>query len=87
MANTKKLVNWAYALAFLIFAFGITNLVRLIPQSWESLVSLEWETGAVVSADGSEQAFDPAGRLPSLEEGSFTASPSPFRRGGRGRSG
>lgn len=45
--------------------------LRLIPQSGDSLVSLEWETGAVVSADGSEQAFDPAGRLPSLEEGEF----------------
>ena len=45
--------------------------LRLIPQSGDSLVSLEWETGAVVSTDGSEHAFDPAGRLPSLEEGEF----------------
>ena len=45
--------------------------MRLIPQSGDSLVSLEWETGAVVSTDGSEHAFDPAGRLPSLEEGEF----------------
>lgn len=45
--------------------------MRFIPQSGTPLGSLEWETAAVVSADGSEQAFDPAGRLPALEEGEF----------------
>lgn len=65
----KKLTNWAYALAFLIVGFGLTNLVRFIPQSGTPLGSLEWETAAVVSADGSQRALDSAAALPPLEEG------------------
>ena len=47
----------------------MTNLVRFIPQSGTPLGSLEWETAAVVSADGSQRALDSAAALPQLEEG------------------
>lgn len=43
--------------------------MRFIPQSGTPLGSLEWETAAVVSADGSQRALDSAAALPPLEEG------------------
>ena len=43
--------------------------MRFIPQSGTPLGSLEWETAAVVSADGSQRALDSAAALPQLEEG------------------
>ena len=72
-------------LAFLGVCAGVLVFLQRFTQSPPPFTYPAWETGAVVSAGGTETAFDPAGLPPELEEGEryrFTLTLPPDRENG-----
>ena len=67
--SQKRIGNWACAAAFLAVCVGVLLFLQRFTQSENSFVYPAWETGAVVSAEGAQTPFDPAGLPPELEEG------------------
>lgn len=65
----KRLIRMGYLLAFLAVCAGILAFLIRFTDSESPFTYQDWETGAVVSANGRETPFDPAGPLPALEEG------------------
>ena len=72
-------------LAFLGVCAGVLVFLHRFTQSPPPFTYPAWETGAVVSAGGTETVFDPAGFPPELEEGEryrFTLTLPPDREDG-----
>ena len=63
------------ALAFLAACVGALVFLQRFTRSEPAFSYPAWETGAAVSADGQETAFDPAGPLPAPEGGRPIALP------------
>ena len=81
----KRWIKILFALAFLGVCAGVLVFLHRFTQSPPPFSYPAWETGAVVSANGTETAFDPAGLPPALEEGEtyrFTLALPPDREGG-----
>ena len=81
----KQWIKILFALAFLGVCAGVLVFLHRFTQSPPPFSYPAWETGAVVSANGTETAFDPTGLPPALEEGEtyrFTLALPPDREGG-----
>ena len=65
----KRWINILSALAFLGVCAGVLMFLLRFTRSEPAFTYPAWETGAVVSAGGTETAFDPLGLPPALEEG------------------
>ena len=81
----KRWIKILFALAFLGVCAGVLVFLHRFTQSPPPFSYPAWETGAVVSANGMETAFDPAGLPPELEEGEtyrFTLALPPDREDG-----
>ena len=81
----KRWIKILFALAFLGVCAGVLVFLHRFTQSPPPFSYPAWETGAVVSANGTETAFDPAGLPPELEEGEtyhFTVTLPPDREDG-----
>ena len=81
----KRWINILSALAFLGVCAGVLMFLLRFTRSEPAFTYPAWETGAVVSAAGTETAFDPLGLPPALEEGEryrFTLTLPPDRGDG-----
>ena len=67
----SRLIRAGYILAFLAVCAGMLAFLLRFTQAEAPFTYPAWETGAAVSAAGTQDAFDPAGPLPELEEGEF----------------
>lgn len=61
--------NLLCVLSFLAVCAGMLVFLNRFTQSESAFLYPAWETGGVVSPDGKETAFDPAGQPPPLAEG------------------
>ena len=67
----QRLIRAGYILAFLAVCAGVLLFLQQFTQSDNPFTYPSWLTAAVVSEEGGETAFDPAGPLPELEEGEY----------------
>lgn len=65
----KKLTRLICISAFLALCVGVFSFLRLFAEVGESQPYPDWETCAVVAADGTERPFDPLAGQPELAEG------------------
>lgn len=72
----KKAVNWICVLSFLIVCALVLLFFAPLTETDGSLTYLEWDSGAVVAADGDVTPIDLQSAQPELPEGAayrFTA--------------
>lgn len=79
----KKAVNWICVLSFLTVCALVLLFFAPLTETDGSLTYLEWDSGAVVAADGDVTPIDLQSAQPELPEGRRTASPPCCRSAGR----
>lgn len=65
----KRAVKAGCILLFLLMCAGVILFLRAFTAAEDSIFYLEWQSAAVVSADGEEVPFDPLASAPALGEG------------------